>query len=97
MLSGYGVPAFIVILSVIIVEASGSHGYGTDLYCWLDTGNGLIWAFVAPIICVLVINSVMFFIAIRIARKSIQKRGESGERTMALIKGKLTPDIIHPR
>ena len=28
---GYGAPAFIVILSVIIVEASGSHGYGTDL------------------------------------------------------------------
>ena len=57
--------------------------------CWLDTGNGLIWAFVAPIICVLITNSVMFFIAIRIARRSIQKRGESGEKTMALIKGEV--------
>ena len=27
---GYGLPAFIVILSIIIVEASGTHGYGTD-------------------------------------------------------------------
>ena len=54
----------------------------------MGTGNGLIWAFVAPIICVLIINSVMFFIAIRIARQSIQKRGESGEKTLALIKGK---------
>ena len=26
---GYGGPAVIVVLSVIIVEASGTHGYGT--------------------------------------------------------------------
>ena len=55
--------------------------------CWLDFSNGLIWAFGAPVACVLVVNSVMFMIAIRIARKSIQKRGQSSERTLALIKG----------
>lgn len=27
---GYGAPAFIVILSAIIVEASGTHGFGTE-------------------------------------------------------------------
>ena len=27
---GYGGPAFIVLISVISVEASGSHGYGTQ-------------------------------------------------------------------
>ena len=31
----------------------------------------------------------MFIIAIRIAKKSIQKRGEDNEKTFALIKGKL--------
>jgi hypothetical protein len=30
-LIGYGGPAFIVVLSIIIVEANGTHGYGTDL------------------------------------------------------------------
>ena len=55
--------------------------------CWLDFSNGLIWAFGAPVACVLVVNSVMFMIAIRIAKKSIQKRGQSSERTLALIKG----------
>lgn len=84
---GYGGPAVIVVLSVIIVEASGTHGYGTPDHCWLDFSNGLIWAFGAPVACVLVVNSVMFMIAIRIARKSIQKRGQSSERTLALIKG----------
>ncbi len=29
-LLGYGAPALIVVLSAIIVEASGTHGYGTD-------------------------------------------------------------------
>lgn len=28
---GYGAPALIVLLSVIIVEASGTHGYGSQL------------------------------------------------------------------
>ena len=60
--------------------------------CWLDFSNGLIWAFGAPVACVLVVNSVMFMIAIRIARKSIQKRGQSSERTLALIKG--TPYLL---
>merc|ERR1712029_592903 len=65
----------------------GTHGYGTEEHCWLDFHNGLIWAFGAPVACVLVINCAMFVIAIRIARRSIQKRGESSERTLALIKG----------
>ena len=57
--------------------------------CWLDFENGLIWAFAAPMACVLIVNTVMFVIAIRIAKKSIQKRGEDNEKTFALIKGKL--------
>ena len=55
--------------------------------CWLDFENGLIWAFAAPMACVLIVNTVMFIIAIRIAKKSIQKRGEDNEKTFALIKG----------
>ena len=57
--------------------------------CWLDFENGLIWAFAAPMACVLIVNTVMFIIAIRIAKKSIQKRGEDNEKTFALIKGKI--------
>ena len=56
--------------------------------CWLDFENGLIWAFAAPMACVLIVNTIMFIIAIRIAKKSIQKRGEDNEKTFALMKGK---------
>ena len=50
--------------------------------CWLDFENGLIWAFAAPMACVLIVNTIMFIIAIRIAKKSIQKRGEDNEKTI---------------
>lgn len=58
--------------------------------CWLGTENGLIWAFGVPVACVLIVNLAMFAVAIRIAKRSIQKRGESSERTMALIKGSMS-------
>ena len=57
--------------------------------CWLDTENGLIYAFVVPMACVLLVNITMFIIAIRIAKNSMQKRGESNEKTLALMKGML--------
>ena len=39
--------------------------------------------------CVLLVNITMFIIAIRIAKNSMQKRGESNEKTLALMKGML--------
>ena len=39
--------------------------------------------------CVLLVNITMFIIAIRIAKNSMQKRGESNDKTLALMKGML--------
>ena len=39
---------------------------------------------------VLLINTVMFIVALRIAKNSIQKRGEGAEKTLALMKGLFT-------
>ena len=58
--------------------------------CWLDTENGLIYAFVVPMATVLLINTIMFIVALRIAKNSIQKRGEGAEKTLALMKGLFT-------
>ena len=30
MAVGYGVPAAVVVVSVVVVEATGTHGYGTE-------------------------------------------------------------------
>ena len=55
----------------------------------MDTENGLIWAFVAPVIFVLIVNISMFIKALTIAKRSIDKRQntEDSAKTMTLIKG----------
>ena len=58
--------------------------------CWLDHSNGLIWAFVGPVILVLMLNTVMFIIALAIAKKSLQKRPDNSEgnsNALTLFKG----------
>ena len=59
--------------------------------CWLDVQYGVIWAFAGPVICVLLVNTIMFFMALVIARKSLQKRSDGGKmtsNTFTLLKGK---------
>ena len=70
--------------------------------CWLSVSNGLIWAFIAPVIFVLVINTAMFIQALVIARKSLHKRSDStkGDRattssTMTLFKGMRKPTFTY--
>ena len=69
--------------------------YGIISSCWLSVDNGLIWAFIAPVIVVLVVNTAMFIQALVIARKSLHKRSDSmkGDKSatsskMTLFKGK---------
>ncbi|XP_077981244.1 adhesion G protein-coupled receptor L3-like [Glandiceps talaboti] len=58
-LLGYGVPAVIVLTSVIIDHfLYGFRGYGTEWYCWLNTKWGFIWAFVGPICFVILVNII---------------------------------------
>ena len=56
------------------------NGHISSFSCWLSVDNGLIWAFAAPVIIVLVINTAMFIQALLIARKSLHKRSDSSKR-----------------
>ena len=58
--------------------------------CWLSVENGLIWAFIAPVIFVLVVNTAMFVQALLIARKSLHKRSNSTKTDRASVSSKLT-------
>uniref|UniRef100_A0A3B4FJP6 Si:ch211-241f5.3 n=1 Tax=Pundamilia nyererei TaxID=303518 RepID=A0A3B4FJP6_9CICH len=55
MAVGYGVPAVIVIISVL----ANSGGYGTKRYCWLNLE--IIWSFFGPV-CVIIIINIFFFL-----------------------------------
>ena len=71
------------ILLIAIVYIEHFHlinGHISSFSCWLSVDNGLIWAFAAPVIIVLVINTAMFIQALLIARKSLHKRSDSSKR-----------------
>jgi G protein-coupled receptor 133 len=39
--------------------------YGTDANCWLSVANGTRWAFIAPVLCILLFNIVVFVLVMR--------------------------------
>ncbi|XP_033097422.1 adhesion G protein-coupled receptor L4-like [Anneissia japonica] len=59
---GWVTPLCIVVISFCI----GSSGYGTSDACWLKSGTAVIWAFVVPILIVIIFNSCVLVVVIRI-------------------------------
>ncbi|XP_045880534.1 adhesion G-protein coupled receptor D1 isoform X1 [Meles meles] len=49
---GWGLPFLICVISV----SSAMNSYGTIINCWLSITSGAIWAFVAPALCIIVVN-----------------------------------------
>lgn len=58
-LFGYGAPLIIVTITAIIRPTY----YGTDEVCWLSTEKGVIWAFMGPVACILVLNLAALILA----------------------------------
>ncbi|XP_051898079.1 adhesion G protein-coupled receptor E1-like [Pristis pectinata] len=54
-ISGYAVPAVIVIISAAIYP----RGYGTKDHCWLNHKFGFNWSFQGPVCVVIVVNTVL--------------------------------------
>jgi len=48
-----GFPAIVVAISLAVTQASG---YGNEAACWLDVESGLIWAFIAPALLVILVG-----------------------------------------
>ncbi|XP_065903420.1 uncharacterized protein [Dysidea avara] len=58
MLLGWGFP-----VPIVIVSAAVSHEhYGSDDMCWITEERGAIWAFIAPMLLIILIN--MFFLIV---------------------------------
>nr|XP_047130951.1 adhesion G-protein coupled receptor G2 [Hydra vulgaris] len=64
---GWGTPIIIVSISAAI----RSDGYGTEEHCWISINNGLIWAFVGPVLLVILINVVVMVMVIKILVSSL--------------------------
>ncbi|XP_059847800.1 adhesion G protein-coupled receptor E1-like isoform X2 [Hypanus sabinus] len=59
-LFGYGCP-----LIVVGISAAAFHrGYGTEKHCWLDLKSGFLWAFLAPVCIIILLNGGFFIITV---------------------------------
>ncbi|XP_071589956.1 cadherin EGF LAG seven-pass G-type receptor 1 isoform X6 [Heliangelus exortis] len=72
---GWGIPAIITGLAVGL----DPQGYGNPDFCWLSVHDTLIWSFAGPIIIVVVINTVIFILAMKAScrrkQRSFEKNG----------------------
>ncbi|KAH9508395.1 hypothetical protein Btru_055101 [Bulinus truncatus] len=75
----YGIPLLIVSVSLAITQ---TNGYGNDKYCWLSVDDGIIWAFVGPVIMVFLANLIILIVVIRTMQ------------TSQIIKDKSLPDKV---
>lgn len=67
-------PAIIVAISLGVTQ---TEGYGNDAYCWLSVGNAVIYAFIGPIILVIVINTIILIYLFRTSMSSTTIRNKS--------------------
>ncbi|XP_071843528.1 adhesion G protein-coupled receptor L2-like isoform X4 [Apostichopus japonicus] len=75
---GYGLPAVVVAVSA----ALNFHGYGTETYCWLSTDKYFIWAFVAPICLIILVNTVFLTMAMFIMCRHSKLQTNPKEKNM---------------
>ncbi|XP_060711048.1 adhesion G protein-coupled receptor E1-like isoform X3 [Hemiscyllium ocellatum] len=59
-LFGYGFPLLVVTISAAVY----SEGYGTDRYCWLSLKSGFLWAFIAPVCVIILVNAGFFILTV---------------------------------
>ncbi|XP_032906762.1 CD97 antigen-like [Amblyraja radiata] len=75
-LFGYGCPLITVGISATVY----SQGYGTEKYCWLDLKSGFMWAFLAPVCVIILVNGGFFIITVlKLAEKFSSVNPDMGQ------------------
>ncbi|XP_078687156.1 adhesion G-protein coupled receptor D1-like [Branchiostoma floridae x Branchiostoma belcheri] len=59
--NNYCLPLLVCVVSVSIAH----RGYGEKDNCWLSTSGGVIWAFVAPALVIILVNAVILILVTR--------------------------------
>ncbi|XP_045211817.2 uncharacterized protein LOC123563207 [Mercenaria mercenaria] len=89
LIASYVCPVVIVAISMGAVELDG---YGDEKSCWLSTKTGLIWAFLVPVLIIIVINLTIITLVIRamfstaaLSRKSDKEKAMAGVRSIVIL------------
>ncbi|CAL1534942.1 unnamed protein product [Lymnaea stagnalis] len=76
LLVAYGAPLIIVAVSLGVKQ---TEGYGTKDFCWLSVDDGLIWAFVGPVLFVFLVNFIILIIVLKTMQTSQIMRDKSAK------------------
>ncbi|XP_032242051.1 adhesion G protein-coupled receptor L2 [Nematostella vectensis] len=75
---GWGLPVIVVAVSATVYH----EGYGTQTFCWLSLERHFIWAFVAPVLAVILFN----FVCLGRTFYVMAKRGSNGRKESKVAK-----------
>ncbi|XP_041356183.1 adhesion G-protein coupled receptor D1-like [Gigantopelta aegis] len=92
MFIGWGVPIVIVLISFGVEFPN--YGDGTGQSCWLSLKNGLIWAFMGPMLLVVMFNLIILALVIKVfltLRANSQKTEAARLRASLRATGMLLP------
>ncbi|XP_071831345.1 uncharacterized protein [Apostichopus japonicus] len=88
IIGGWGFPFIIVAVSVAIRWRSYGEGQG----CWLSIDDGLIWAFLGPVVVVILVNFLILLMVVRVVYRASSARGKEDaeyKHLTAALKGAL--------
>lgn len=69
-LMSYGGPLLYMVLCIPLgLARTDKWSYGSDDVCWLTYDDGFIWAFIVPVIVIIIVNLGFLFMAIRMMYK----------------------------
>ena len=83
---------FPIIIPIITMAMKHEKYVNTDVQCFLTSEDGIIWAFIGPIIFILLINIIILIIAV--VRISTTKFGSERLQERQVIKNALISSII---
>ncbi|XP_031569695.1 uncharacterized protein LOC116304162 isoform X2 [Actinia tenebrosa] len=83
-LIGWGTPLMIVGISMAVTQMKG---YGGENACWLSSDGGLIFAFIGPVLAVVLVNIIIFILVMR-AMMTTHKMISADEIQKARVAGK---------
>ncbi|KAH3725557.1 hypothetical protein DPMN_051402, partial [Dreissena polymorpha] len=73
-----------VIIVAVSLGVTKTEGYGNDEFCWLSVEDGVLWAFVGPALCIILINTIIVITVIHKMFKSSAMRTKSDKEKARL-------------
>ncbi|XP_059143657.1 adhesion G protein-coupled receptor E5-like [Physella acuta] len=74
LILAYGFPTVIISATMC---ATNLRGYGDETFCWLSSEGGVIWAFIGPVIVIMVINVIILVYVIMTMLRTRAMRDQS--------------------